>query len=96
MTAAAFAKATGSYVPGPALIIFGYWASAFSALGLSNPLWERNMSRAGLIVGVLKRRQRPRRSDPWGLPHFVSGFVSLGLAVFNAVFFVFFPICVSS
>jgi hypothetical protein len=69
MTAGAFARATGSYVPGPALIIFGYWVSAFSALGLSNPLWERNMGRLGIGLGtffsVVIRQVSSGKADSW-------------------------------
>ena len=48
-----FIKATTSFLPGPALLIFGQWAAAFSSTGLVHTNFEQNASKIGIALGTV-------------------------------------------
>ncbi len=51
-TSSSFVKKFGSFVPGSALVLFGKWISLFSAIHMTNPMWERRASSAALVFGT--------------------------------------------
>jgi hypothetical protein len=48
-----FIKKVGSFVPGSALVLFGKWIRLFSAIHMTNPIWERWASSAALSIGTV-------------------------------------------
>lgn len=48
-----FIKATTSFLPGPALLIFGQWAATFSSTGLVHTNYEQSASKIGIALGTV-------------------------------------------
>jgi hypothetical protein len=53
LSAKAFLVQVGTFLPAPALLIFGQWRSIFSNIGLSNPAWEYGAGAIGAGVGTV-------------------------------------------
>ena len=53
LSAKGFRDAIGSFVPGPALLIFGSYASLFSSVRISNADWEFSATKLGVGFGVV-------------------------------------------
>jgi cytochrome bd-type quinol oxidase subunit 2 len=52
-SAKAFLAQVGSFLPTPALLIFGQWNAAFTRIGLANPTWESSAGAVGTAVGAV-------------------------------------------
>lgn len=53
LTSKAFLVQVGTFLPAPALLIFGQWKSIFSNIGLSNPAWEYGAGATGAGLGTV-------------------------------------------
>lgn len=52
-SAKAFLAQVGSFLPTPALLIFGQWHEAFARIGLANPTWEASAGAVGTAIGAV-------------------------------------------
>jgi cytochrome bd-type quinol oxidase subunit 2 len=78
LSARAFLAQVGTFLPAPALLVFGQWRNIFSNIGLSNQNWEHAAGAIGVVVGTVLALVLPRTielSDKNRLKKIAHGFM---------------------